>query len=272
LALWQRRLAAIQGAIILMHNEPLAGAPTAPAAPHTELAGASDERADAPNSQESGLIEDRYDSTDEFDDGATGYTRIRSGLFAVCVTVASVLLLALLAGNVYQFIHYQRETTLATVNGAAVTQAEFDRAAGSSDQALQSLIDQKLIQQEAKRQKVTVPDSQVNAEEGTIKQQLGSEGEFAAALQRANLSEPQLRQQIRTRDLAQTMGAKGLTVGDDEAQTYFDQNKAQFGPQTFDQVKDQIKVQLLQSKQNEAIQTWIAGLRQRAKISIHIPA
>jgi hypothetical protein len=254
-----------------MQHEPLAGASTAAAAPNADLS-TSDDRLETHDEHETGLVEDEYENMDDFDDDAPGYTRIRSGLFAALVTVASVLVLALLAANVYQFIHYRRETTLATVNGAPVTQAEFDRAAGSSDQALQSLIDQKLIQQEAKRQKVSIPDSQVNAEEGTIKQQLGSEGEFAAALQRANLSEAQLREQIRTRDMAQAMGAKGLTVSDDEAQTYFTQNKAQFGTQTFDQAKDQIKVQLLQSKQNEAIQTWISGLRQKAKISIHIPA
>jgi foldase protein PrsA len=158
------------------------------------------------------------------------------------------------------------------VNGAPITQAEFLRAAGQQDQALQSLIDEKLIQQEAKKQKVTVSDSEVDSEIGTIKQQLGTQQDFNAALQRANLTEPQLRDQIRTQKLAQKMGANGVTVSDDDAQTYYNQNKAQFGNQTFDQSKDQIKTQLLQQKQTEAVQTWISGLRSQAKIVIHMPA
>jgi len=194
------------------------------------------------------------------------------GVLAVGLTLGVVVLLVLLAGNVYQFLHYRGQTTIATVNGAPITQSQFDQAAGSSDQALQSLIDQQLILQEAKKEKVSVPDSEVNSEVSTIRQQLGSPSEFTAALQRANLSEAQLREQIRTQKLATEMGAQGVTVSNDEAQTYYNQNKPQFGTQTFDQAKDQISGQLLQSKQNEAIQTWIAGLRQKAKISIHIPA
>jgi hypothetical protein len=218
------------------------------------------------------LLEDDQGYGEDADVDAERYVTVRGSIMAVGLTLGAIVLLALLAGNVYQFLHYRGETTLATVNGAAITQSQFDRAAGSSDQALQSLIDQQLILQEAKKEKVSVSDAEVNAEVNTIKQQLGSPSEFAAALQRANLTEAQLRDQIRTQKLATTMGAKNVTVTDDEAQTYYNQNKPQFGTQTFDQAKPQISGQLLQSKQNEAIQTWIAALRQKAKISVHIPA
>lgn len=243
-----------------------------PAAPAARDAATS---VDAPPAEsdlgDSDLVDDEVDARDRRD-SAQHFVRIQSSVFAVGLTIGAVLLLALVAGNVYQFLHQRSDATIATVNGAAITQTDFDRAAGSGDQALQSLIDQRLIQQEAKKQKVAIPDSEVNAEINTIKQQLGSPTEFAAALKRANLTERQLHDQIRTQKLAQAMGAKGVTVTDDEAQTYYSQNKAQFGSQTFDQTKDQIKGQLLQSKQNEAIQTWIAGLRQKAKISVHMPA
>jgi len=218
------------------------------------------------------LLEGDEEDVEEFETEPERYVSIRGSVLAVGATLGALVALVLLAVNVFQFLHYRGETTIATVNGAPISQSQFDRAAGSSDQALQSLIDQQLILQEAKREKVTVPDSEVNSEVNTIKQQLGSGGEFTAALQRANLTESQLREQIRTQKLATEMGAKGVTVSNDEAQTYYNQNKPQFGTQTFDQAKDQISGQLLQSKQNEAIQTWIAGLRQKAKISIHIPA
>jgi len=215
---------------------------------------------------------DQDEAFEDFETEPERYVTIRGSVLAVGLTLGVVVLLVLLAGNVYQFLHYRGQTTIATVNGAPITQSQFDQAAGSSDQALQSLIDQQLILQEAKKEKVSVPDSEVNSEVSTIRQQLGSPSEFTAALQRANLSEAQLREQIRTQKLATEMGAQGVTVSNDEAQTYYNQNKPQFGTQTFDQAKDQISGQLLQSKQNEAIQTWIAGLRQKAKISIHIPA
>jgi foldase protein PrsA len=237
---------------------------------------ASDPQASTTGSQtaqdSSNMLEEPYADDSVYEDPEQGFIHIRTSLFAVAATVVSLLLLVLLAGNVYQYVHNRSQTEVATVNGAPITQAEFLRAAGQQDQALQSLIDEKLIQQEAKKQKVTVSDSEVDSEIGTIKQQLGTQQDFNAALQRANLTEPQLRDQIRTQKLAQKMGANGVTVSDDDAQTYYNQNKAQFGNQTFDQSKDQIKTQLLQQKQTEAVQTWISGLRSQAKIVIHMPA
>jgi len=222
---------------------------------------------------EANLLDDgEYADDALYEDAEQGFIHIRTSLFAVAATMVSLLLLVLLAGNVYQFVHSRNQGEVATVNGAPITQSEFLRAAGQQDQALQSLIDQKLIQQEAKKERVTVPDSDVDSEVNTIKQQLGSEKDFAAALQRANLTEPQLKDQIRTQKLAQKMGAKDVSVTDDDAQTYYNQNKAQLGNQTFDQSKDQIKAQVLQQKQTEAVQTWIANLRSHAKIVIHMPA
>jgi hypothetical protein len=252
------------------HSQPAGAAANqwgAGATPPVDAAASQDEeRIDADAYEDEYLDEEPYDETEQ------GYVHVRTPLFTVGATIVSLLILGLVALNVYQYVHYRDVSSVATVNGAPITSTDFVRAAGQNDQALQSLIDQKLIQQEAQKEKVTIPDSQITSEVNAIKQQLGTPQQFQAALQRANLTEAQLRDQIRTKDLAQAMGAKGVTVTDDEAQTYYNQNKAQFGSQTFDQSKDQIKTQLLQQKQNEAIQTWITNLRAKAKISIHIPA
>ncbi len=221
---------------------------------------------------ESEEYDDGYLEEEPYDESEQGYVHVRTPLFTIGATVVSLLILALVAVNVYQYVHNRDASNVASVNGAQITSTDFVRAAGEQDQALQSLIDQKLIQQEAKKEKVSIPDSQITSEINAIKQQLGTPQQFQAALKRANLTEAQLRDQIRTKDLAQKMGAKNITVTDDEAQTYYNQNKAQFGSQSFDQSKDQIKTQLLQQKQNEAIQTWISDLRAKAKIAVHIPA
>jgi foldase protein PrsA len=197
--------------------------------------------------------------------------RFRTPVFAVVATILSLALLALIAGNVYQFVHNRNAQVVATVNGAQITQRDFNRSDANSQQVLDQLISEKLIQQEAKRQKVTIPDSQINGQINTIKTQLGTEKDFQAALQRNNLTENQLRDQIRTQLLAEQLGAKGVTVSDSDAQTYYNQNKAQYGTQTFDQAKDSIKSTLLQQKQSDAIQTWVAGLRKNAKVVIRLP-
>ena len=213
--------------------------------------------------------EEEYE--DEYDEAEAGFVRFRTQAFVVGATILSVLILALIAGNVYQYIHNHNEQVVATVNGAPIMQREFNRADTSSQAVLDNLIATKLIDQEAAREKVTVPNSDIDSRLADIKKQVGSEQDFKDALQRNNLNESDLRSQIRTNLLAEKMGAKTVSVSDDEAQTYYNQNKANYGTQTYDQVKDQIKTQLLQPKQSEAIQTWIAGLRQKAKVVIRLP-
>ncbi|MGI8553050.1 MAG: SurA N-terminal domain-containing protein [Dehalococcoidia bacterium] len=214
--------------------------------------------------------DDQYEDEDE-DEERAGFVRMRRPAFLVGATLLGLALLALLAGNVYQFMRNRNDQVVATVNGTAISQRDFNRTDGSANQTLDSLISAKLITQEAKRQKVNVPNSEIDSQIAGIKKQLGSDQEFRTALQRNSLTESQLRGQIRTQSLAQKMGAPNVTVSDAEAQTFYNQNKAQFGQQTFDQVKDQVKTQLLQQKQGEAIQNWIDGLRQKAKIVKHLP-
>ena len=218
--------------------------------------------------------DDAYeDSSEEVGSAGThGYIRFRTPVFAVIGTLLSLALLALIAGNVYQFVHNRDTQVIATVNGSKITQSDFVRDDANSQQTLDDLIANKLVLQEAGRQKVNIPNSQIDGQIATIKKQLGTEKDFQAALTSNNLTESELRDRIRISLIEQQLGAKGVVVSDDEAQTYYNQNKTQFGTQTFDQSKDQIKAQLLQQKQGQAVQTWIAGLRKNAKVDIHLPS
>lgn len=235
--------------------------------PGTENEDVSEEYAGEGSSENEDTV---YD--EESDDGGSGFVRLRTPIFAVAATVASLVVLALIAGNVYQYVHNKDAQVVATVNGAPITQREFNGAdAQTSQQILDSLINAKLADQAAQKAKLTIPNSEIDAQVNTIKKQLGTQQDYLAALKANNLTEAKLRAQIRTGEEETKLGAKGVTVTDAEAQAYYNQSKSQFGTQTFAQVEPQIKSQLLQSKQQQAVQTWIAGLRKNAKIDIHLP-
>ena len=225
----------------------------------------------AEDDSEEGYEDEQYDEDDETEEHA-GYVRFRTPLFAVVATLLSLALLALIAGNVYQFVHNGNQQVVATVNGSPITQRDFNRTAGpTSQQVLDKLVGDKLALQAAQRQKVTISNSQIDTQIAQIKQQLGTQKDFQAALQSNDLTESQLRDEIKINLIEEQLGAKGITVSDAEAQAYYNQNKAQFGTQTYAQVKDQINAQLLPQKQSTAIETWIAGLRKNAKVVEHLP-
>jgi thioredoxin 1 len=58
------------------------------------------------------------------------------------------------------------------------------------------------------------------------------------------------------------------TVSDQEAKTFYDENKVMVGGMPFDQVSDSIKQFLLKNKQQTAVQTYIHDLGQRHQIRI----
>ena len=214
---------------------------------------------------------DAIDDDLEDEEAGGGYVRFRTPFLAVAATILSLALLALIAGNVYQFVHNGNNQVIATVNGSKITQTDFVRDDANSQQTLDDLIANKLVLQEAARQKVSISNSAIDGQIATIKKQVGTAADFQTALKNNNLTESELRDRIRINLLEMQLGAKGVTVSDAEAQTYYNQNKAQFGTQTFDQAKGGIEAQLLQQKQSTAVQSWIAGLRKNAKVNIHLP-
>ena len=106
-------------------------------------------------------------------------------------------------------------------------------------QILDQLIDEKLILAEAKRQDISVPESEVNRQVdqslADAKQRLGGEEQYQAQLKRENLTEAQVRAKYRT-ELERTLPAQRLVdklfphreVPAADAEKYFLANRAKF--------------------------------------------
>ena len=135
---------------------------------------------------------------------------------------------------------------VAVVNGTVITRSDYDTEMGRferqmsmSGQAptpeemsemkgrvLDGLIDRELLKQEAKKQGITVDDSDVNQQIAMLKQKFGSEKEFTDTLAKMNMSEADLKSQLR-QDLAikklidQQIGAK-VTITPEEMKAFYD--------------------------------------------------
>lgn len=162
----------------------------------------------------------------------------------------------------------------ATVNGQPITRFELIRELEQQGgkQTLNSLITKTLIQQEAKKQKVTVSDKDIDAEVKQIEGSLSQQGQsLDQALAMQGMTKDVLREQIRIRKIVEKMAAKDVRVTEREVSEYIEKNKDSL-PQEGDieSLKKTVTEQLKQQKQSQAIQNWLSNLQSKAKITYFI--
>lgn len=148
------------------------------------------------------------------------------------------------------------ENAVAIVAGTPILKASFDRylsqaevafeAQGSEfpavgtpeyeqlkQEAVDLLVRRAVFEQEAKARGITVTDEEASARLDELKQQYyqGDEAKFQQELEQFGLSEEDVLADLRTKLLYEKLFAevtKDVTVTDEEVQTYYDENTAQF--------------------------------------------
>jgi hypothetical protein len=185
---------------------------------------------------------------------------------------------------------------IATVNGEKIMQSEYDtifaqlspqfQASNTSNnpdamqnlknQIVDSLINDKLLLQNAAKNNVSVTSDEVDTELQSIVDRLGGADKFNAQLQQEGITEAGLREDIQKQLVIQkyilsNVDLNSINVTDEEISSYYDQvvesaQEKEGIPDLDDGVKQQIKGQLIQQKQQQAVQEFIAFLRSSADI------
>lgn len=143
----------------------------------------------------------------------------------------------------------QLPDVLARVNGESITRQDFEQAVRTAEQRagspvpaeqrdqvyrqiLNQMIGYKLLVQESRTRKVTVPDADVEARITTIRQQFPTEDAFNQALAQQHVTVDQIRTDTRT-DMAisklieEAIAAK-VAVQDTDVQTFYKENPQNF--------------------------------------------
>lgn len=148
-------------------------------------------------------------------------------------------------------------------SGAHPDSAQIDTL---RQQVLDRLIDDRILQGEAKRQGITVPDAeverQVDAELAQARERIGGDAAYQAQLRREGLTESQLRDRYRT-DLRKLMAVDRLkqkqfprrTVPQAEAEAYFKAHRDKFP-----RVPPEVRLQVVQIVPSPDSAAWAAGL------------
>jgi foldase protein PrsA len=144
------------------------------------------------------------------------------------VICLAILCCALIGGGI--FYAKSNYGVVAKVDGEKIKKSElYDlMAAQNGQQALDSLISQKIVEIEAKKQNITVSDEEIQKEMEKYYEYYGGEEGFIQTLAASGYSIEDIK-----KDMALTVKIKKLmepriSITDDEIKAYFDENKASF--------------------------------------------
>lgn len=167
---------------------------------------------------------------------------------------------------------------VASVNGQLINRLtiirELERQGGKN--TLESIILKTLVNQEAKKRKVTISQKDIDAEIQKIETNITAQGgTLDQALQQQGMKKSDLAGEIRIQLLVTKMAGGNVSVTDKEIDDYLagqkDQSSSDLAQSTAPELtRDQAKVAITQQKLQAKIQTFVADLKAKAKINYFI--
>lgn len=221
---------------------------------------------------------------------------------SVGLIVAAILLLVGVAAGAYWYFSSQStdDQAVASVNGVEITRQEYERSvrqinsayaaqgidttsaevsASVGDQALLTLINRELMLQAASRANLSVDQAEIDAEYQNLLQTLGGEAGLSTALSETGMSDEDLRNDLRkdimiNKYLESNLGLRDVTVTDEEIETAYATAVEQGGEGValppLEDVRDLIRGQLANERQQQAINAELERLRGEATVEILI--
>lgn len=169
---------------------------------------------------------------------------------------------------------YKNLIIVGKVNGRPVTRLELEVALNSryGKQTFDDLASNILVQQLATKNQVTVSDDEVSQEIEETSVRLGGKEALTATLDRMGYTMARLQDEMRIQVLVKKLAEKVLKVEvtEDEIAKFFNDNKTLFPSKTFNEVRDDIKQNLLQQKNQQEFATWFADQKKNANIQSYL--
>ena len=179
------------------------------------------------------------------------------------ISIAIVIIIGALA------YAYKGIFIAATVNGSPIMRLaviqKLEKTSGKG--LLDSLINEKLIQNEARAKNIIVSDDEINDQIKAIESQVAMQGNtLDAALAAEGMSMDDLKKQIMFQKEIEKLLADTINVTDEEVLQYIEDNKIPIPQGQEATIADQIKSEMRNQKISTEAQTLITNLKSKAKI------
>lgn len=180
----------------------------------------------------------------------------------------AIIIVVIIALGVLAYI-YKGLFIAATVNGSPISRLaiiqELEKASGKN--LLDSLIIEKLVQNEANAKKITVSNDEINGEIKKIEDRIVAQGStLDAALAAQGMTMEDLKKQIILQKEVEKMVADKINVTDEEVTQYIKDNAISIPEGQEATTTAQIKDELRNQKLNKEADALITTLKSQAKI------
>ncbi|TWD92356.1 foldase protein PrsA [Neobacillus bataviensis] len=151
--------------------------------------------------------------------------------------LSAILLAFIIAAGVFLTFTLNQDDAVASINGEKITKDELytklvkQYGSGTVDQ----MINDKIVEAEAEKKKITVSNSTISSEIDKLKEQYGGEDAFNQALVNNNTTLTALKNDVKNYLLIKKLLEPEIKITEDEMKTYFEENKDSFA--TAEQVK-----------------------------------
>ncbi len=188
-----------------------------------------------------------------------------------------IKVLLVIAIGVVVFLLVQKNRHLlivGTVNKSPVYRWELNSkmAEKYGEQTFEEIISERLLNENLKKNKISISQEEVNSEMAKIKEQYGGDEQFKLALEQFGMTEDQAIKSIE-----QSLGLKKLIesqntieIKDEDVKQYFTDNKDTYTDKKLEDVSAEIKEILYQQEIYTKSQEWYSTIRQEAKVSSYL--
>lgn len=186
------------------------------------------------------------------------------------ITKRNIVILLLLASFGYLVYLNRGLFVAAIVNNQPITRlavlSELERRQGSS--ALDSIITETIIMQEAQKKNVIVSQEDIDAEINTISENLKGQGQdLDQLLQLQGMKKEDLVKQIRIQKMVEKILGDKVTASDEDVKKYLDENKSSFpADMKIEEKETQARTQIKQQKLGTEFQTWLTEVKAQSNI------
>lgn len=211
-----------------------------------------------------------FSDMDVMDMSETKETSKRSSL----ITKRNIVIVLLLASFGYLLFLNRGLFVAAMVNNQPISRlsvvSELEKKQGKS--ALDSLITETLIMQEAQKNNIVVSQEEVDGEIGKISESVKAQGQdLDQLLTLQGMKKEDLEKQVRVQKIVEKILSDKLNVTDEDVKKYITDNKDSFPATMKEEEKvTQARTQLQQDKIGTEFQTWVTDLRSKSDIKYFV--